>query len=302
MEGMITEKIVKNIIRRREREIHKGDCGRVLIVAGSRGMAGAAVLCGRAALRAGAGLVRLAIPQELFPIIQISVPEATCVERSLLQSEDLAAYDAIAAGPGLGESKESVEIVKMILESYEGSLILDADGLNVTAHHDLFSLVKKRRGATIITPHVGEAKRLLGEDFARILQEAEKKNGKDDRRQMQEPQVRKALAAALVKKTGAVSVLKGAGSIVAIDEDVTYTNTTGNPGMATGGSGDVLTGILAGLSGQGIPADQAALAGVWLHGKAGDLGAEKLGEYGLTAGDLPLYTAYAIREILKGSV
>ena len=106
MEGMITEKIVKNIIRRREREIHKGDCGRVLIVAGSRGMAGAAVLCGRAALRAGAGLVRLAIPQELFPIIQISVPEATCVERSLLQSEDLAAYDAIAAGPGLGESKE----------------------------------------------------------------------------------------------------------------------------------------------------------------------------------------------------
>ena len=172
MDCMITEKTVKNRIGRRNKEIHKGDCGRILIAAGSWGMAGAAILAARSALRAGAGLVRLAIPEALFPIVQVGVPEATCIERNL-SNLDLAAYDAICAGPGLGEGEESIALITKLLEEYEKTLVIDADGLNLIAHQDLFPLLLQRQKRfplrTILTPHMGEAKRLLGDTFVDVV-------------------------------------------------------------------------------------------------------------------------------------
>ena len=287
LESIITEKTVKNIIERRKREIHKGSCGRILIAAGSVGMAGAAVLAARGALRSGAGLVQLSVPQEIFPIVQTGVLEATCLTDSL-DNIDLSRYNAAAAGPGLGDSRESVEKVRVLLDSFDGPLVLDADGLNIAAREDYFDLMRARGGRLIITPHMGEARRLMANDFS-------------------EKMTRRELAEALAQKTGAVTVLKGAGTVVAAEGQKTYTNTTGNPGMATAGSGDVLTGIVTSLCGQrhsdGRPIEplEAAIAGVYIHGLAGDLGAEEKGEYGLIAGDIAEYTALAVKKILEES-
>ncbi len=286
-ESIITEKLVKNIIERRDREIHKGSCGRILIAAGSVGMAGAAVLSARGALRSGGGLVQLSVPSEIFPIVQTGVPEATCLTVGL-DNVDLSRYDAAAAGPGLGDSSESVDKVRKLLNYFDGPLVLDADGLNIAARRNFFGIMRARKGQLIITPHMGEAKRLMGDDFSAEM-------------------TRQQLAEALAEKTGAVTVLKGAGTVVAAEGQKTYTNTTGNPGMATAGSGDVLTGIITSLCGQrhsdGRPIEplEAALAGVYIHGLAGDLGAEEKGEYGLIAGDIAEYTALAVKKILEES-
>ena len=345
MASMITEKTVQNIIGRRNKEIHKGDCGRIMIAAGSEGMAGAAILAARSALRAGSGLVRTAIPKCLFPIVQVGVPEATCIERRL-PIQNLADFDAVCAGPGLGEGKESIDFVKELLISYEKTLIVDADGLNIIAHCGLFDLLRRRADLypeqTILTPHMGEARRLLEtEDPACTAAPAAPKiSAASGVGPAASAAARGRIAAALVQKTRAIIVLKGAGTLVAAEGRQTYTNTTGNPGMATAGSGDVLSGIITGLAGQrsqvgtgtaldfapGNPAGavpdgtavpgteatagqaakparigafEAALAGVYIHGLAGDLAARELGEYGVTAGDLALYTAYAMKKILS---
>lgn len=395
MTSIITEKTVQNIIGRRKREIHKGDCGRILIAAGSPGMAGAAILAARSALRAGSGLVRTAIPAELFPIVQVGVPEATCMRRTL-PIQNLAAYDAVCVGPGLGEEEESIDFVKEILQVYEKTLIVDADGLNIIAHQNLFPLLHRRAELyperTILTPHMGEARRLLaasgignsGTDAAHPLSPTPRAESQIEGTadigngiaRIDEPRAgaalltasepdafdfsasasasaRERIADALVRKTRSVIVLKGAGTIVAAEGRQTYTNTTGNPGMATAGSGDVLSGIITSFAGQrrqlgagrapkmpigqanrtedaaqavklgaGLAPDRtaaygtevtavqdpeparigafdAALAGVYIHGLAGDLAARELGEYGVTAGGLALYTAYAIKNILN---
>lgn len=271
--SIITREFVQTIIEKREKEIHKGDCGRILIVAGSHGMAGAAILAATAALRTGSGLVQVAIPKELFPIVQVGIPEATCLERDL-RNLDLSLYDAIAVGPGLGQSDESIDAVKYLLANYDGKMVLDADGLNILAYNNLFDLIKNKENI-VITPHMGEARRLLG-----YLKEG-----------------RKETAIELYSKTKAITVLKGHATVVATDNEKTYINTTGNPGMATAGSGDVLTGIITSLLGQGKSAKEAALAGVFVHGLAGDLAAETVGEYGLIAGDIAYYTAIALKEI-----
>ena len=333
MASMITEKTVQNIIGRRNKEIHKGDCGRIMIAAGSGGMAGAAILAARSALRAGSGLVRTAIPKCLFPIVQVGVPEATCMERRL-PIQNLADFDAVCAGPGLGEGKESIDFVKELLISYEKTLIIDADGLNIIAHCGLFDLLRRRADLypeqTILTPHMGEARRLLEtEDPACTAAPAAPKiSAASGAGPAASAAARGRIAAALVRKTRAIIVLTGAGTLVAAEGRQTYTNTTGNPGMATAGSGDVLSGIITGLAGQRsqvgtdlapdgtaapgtevsasqaakparIGAFEATLAGVYIHGLAGDLAARELGEYGVTAGDLALYTAYAMKKILS---
>ncbi|MGN1412660.1 MAG: NAD(P)H-hydrate dehydratase [Anaerovoracaceae bacterium] len=292
---IISAELVQNSIRKRKREIHKGHCGRILLVAGSEGMMGAAVLSCRSALRSGGGLVQLAVPNELFPVAQAAVPEATCRPRSF-SAGDLARYDAVAAGPGLGTDRESVETVRYLLECYEGNLVLDADALNVIAESEnhLMDLVRNRKGQTIITPHPGEA--------GRLLQMPEITGVTDSVRRMD-------FAKKLAERTGAVAVLKGAETIVATPGGDSYTNTTGNPGMATGGSGDVLTGMIAGLWGQKqacedgglrrLAAWEAAVCGVFLHGLAGDLAAEALGEYGMIAGDIAEKIPFAIRQILE---
>jgi len=276
-EGLITQAYVNTLIKKRERDIHKGNCGKVLVVAGSKGMAGAAVLCARAALRTGAGLVRVSIPEELFPILQIGVPEATCITRERL-FEDLMQYSAIAIGPGLGDETKNENLIKKILFTTDRPVVVDADGLNLL--QDEPGVMKDARAKLIITPHPGEAARLLNCSTSEINRNRIKS------------------AEGLAAVTGAVTVLKGAGSVVATPEGKTYINTTGNPGMATGGSGDVLTGVIAALAGQGLDTEAAAISGVYLHGLAGDLASGESGEYGLIASDLVNMVAIAIKNTL----
>ena len=292
--SIITRELVQTIIGKRRREIHKGDCGRVLIAAGSAGMAGAAVIAARAALRSGSGLVQVAIPAELFPIIQTGVPEATCLERDFSKL-DLGRFDAAAVGPGLGKGEESVSFVKELIRRFDGTLVIDADGLNIVAEQGLFSELRSRRPtATVITPHAGEAARLLAAAGKAEAAGKAASGGEEDRLQT---------ARLLHELTGAVAVLKGHGTLVAVNDEETYINTTGNPGMATAGAGDALTGVIVSLAGQHkaiggrITAAEAAAAGVFIHGMAGDLAARSTGEYGLLATDIAYFRAMALKEL-----
>lgn len=257
------EELARAKMIRRKTDAHKGDFGRVLIFAGSVGMAGAAVLCGRAALKAGAGLVSFLLPSlesPIYTILQTAVPEAMCI--SFDDITDFSKYDTIAAGPGLGKKPETERILRTILETYEGKLVLDADALNmISASAELSALTKGSKAQLVMTPHVGEAQRLVGEGS------------------------REEMFAEISRQYSAVVVMKGAGSIVGTADDA-YINTTGNPGMATGGSGDVLTGMIAALCGQGYSAADAALLGTWLHGKAGDMAAETLSEISVTSSEI----------------
>jgi len=290
----ITHKEIRELfVGKRRRDSQKGDFGRVLVIAGSKGMAGAAVLCARGALRAGAGLVTVSVPEELLNIVQTAVPEATCTCRicgspdspggssdsffdTLLFPERLAVFDAIAIGPGLGISPASHEIVLYILENYGGKVVLDADALNIIAGSNITLDTD-----SIITPHPGEASRLLGMPLDTVQA------------------AREQAAIALSQKFECTAVLKGAGTLVAVTNPATglYINTTGNPGMATGGSGDVLTGVIAAFAAQGLPSLTAARAGVYVHGFAGDLMAAEFGESGLIASDLPFGVAKALKQI-----
>jgi NAD(P)H-hydrate epimerase len=280
MEYIAYNQIRELFLRPRPKDAHKGDFGRALIIAGSKGMAGAAILCAKAALRAGAGLVTLSVPDELLQILQTAVPEATCIGRdeASLSQDRLAVYDAIAVGPGLGTSPEVHDILLHIIENYGGRLVFDADALNILADTNITF-----DEDTIITPHPGEAAKLLGTSVSTIQTR------------------RDAAAAILAEKYGCIAVLKGAGTIVAATSTSLeiYINATGNPGMATGGSGDVLTGVIVSLAAQGIPPLTAARAGVYIHGLAGDQAAAEFGERGLIAGDLPLAIARAIKYLTE---
>ena len=282
--SIITKGYVHTVIKKRERDIHKGDCGKVLAVAGSKGMAGAAVLCGRGAYRAGSGLVRIAICEELFPIVQIGLPEATCVSRDafLGAHSQYDEYDAVAIGPGLGDDKKNEDIIRNVLREYRGTLVIDADGLNTIARAEMASEVRKAEADIIITPHAGEASRLLGLSMDKL-----KSIGRTE------------TALMLAEKFSAVSLLKGAGTVVETPGGEAYINSTGNPGMATGGSGDVLTGVIASLAGQGLRADNAAKAGVFLHGLAADIAAEKMSQHALMAGDIADHIGCAVKMIIK---
>lgn len=279
--GLIHLEYVKTVIKERPRDIHKGDCGKVLVIAGSKGMAGAAVLCAKGALRAGAGLVRISAPEELYPILQTSVPEATCIPRDISPS-DMVAHDAIAIGPGLGDDRENARLIETVLDQYKKTVVLDADGINAISRYDLIEGLKRTEAKVVMTPHRGEAVRLL--EYCRIPNA--------DRFSREE------LAELLVRETGTISVLKGQATIVATETDGSYINTTGNPGMAAGGSGDVLTGIIAALGGQGIPPLDSAKAGVFIHGLAGDLCADSFGETGMTSLDIANMTALAFKNVI----
>ena len=331
---LTTEEYLKQVLVRRDRTAHKGDFGKILIYAGSAGMAGAAVLCGRAALKSGAGLVQYLLPDlksPLLPILQISVPEATCVaafDDAELEppsgsgsgfpatnnrpdgtdcSDDLlppfrkgfclSDYTAIACGSGLGQSDLARAMLTRILETYEGTLLLDADALNMVAGSEL--LAEKTlacRACVIITPHIGEARRLLHTSDA-----------------IADPTSRQEAVCELARRYRCIAVLKGAGTLVTgftgaggtfdlpadlPDKEASiqiYQNTTGNPGMATAGSGDSLAGIITSLAAQGYSPLDSARLGVYIHGKAGDLAAEELGEMGVTSSDIVSYIPYAIK-------
>ena len=277
--GLTDREFVHTVIRKRPRDIHKGDCGRVLLICGSEEMAGAAVFATRAAIKSGSGLVYTCTAREIFPVLQISVPEGICKSWDKVK-ENLMQYDAIAIGPGMGTGEKTAAILIRVLSKYDGPVIIDADGLNtIAADENLQDLVAKTRAKVIMTPHVGEARRLLG--------------GQADQGHL----TREEMAEALTKKYNVIVVMKGAGTIVSLSNNEAYINTTGNPGMATAGSGDVLTGIIASFAGQGMRTGDAARAGVFVHGLAGDMAAEHFGEYGLTASDIADYVPFALKEL-----
>jgi ADP-dependent NAD(P)H-hydrate dehydratase len=263
---------------RRAFDAHKGSFGKVLIVAGSRGMSGAAVLCGRAALRSGAGLVQVAAPANVQLVVAAGNPCYTTIgihQHADGTYTDAAATDvvewaraanALAIGPGLGHTPDVAALVKQVLRELPRTpTVVDADGLNVLA--PFTEEFQSRPCPLILTPHPGEFCRLSG-------------------RHMPDVQAhREAAAVEFAGRFGVVLVLKGAGTIVTDGQNL-YRNSTGNPGLATGGAGDVLTGAIAALLGQQLSPFEAAVAGVWVHGRAGDHAAATLGQIGLTAADV----------------
>lgn len=264
----LDEKILQYLPVRRKRS-NKGTYGKILCIAGSVNMAGAAYLCAYAAYRAGAGLVRVLTPEENRVIIQNLIPEAVLStfdsgspDRNLIR-EALEWADAAAIGPGLGKEPWAADFVDTVLVECHKPLVIDADGINHLAGQP--ERLKKHEGPVILTPHVGEFSRLTGRPIPDIL--------------LRVPE----LAAEYARENNCICVLKDAPTAVGDEQGRCWVNTTGNNGMSTGGSGDVLTGIIAGLLGQKLTTREAALLGVWLHGKAGDLAAQTEGTYGLMA-------------------
>jgi hydroxyethylthiazole kinase-like uncharacterized protein yjeF len=265
------------LIPERDPDSHKGDYGHALIVAGSPGKAGACILAARAAVRAGAGLVTAAVPEPILQTVDLGSIESMTLALPTGASGHLAeraaeavleaaeGKAALALGPGLGQEPSTVAAIRQIALECPLPLVLDADGLNAFAGKagDLAG----RKAETILTPHPGELGRLLGISTAQIQED------------------RIAAARGAAEETGAIVILKGHMTLVASGTAV-FVNPTGNPGMATGGTGDVLTGLIAGLLAQGLDALDAAVLGVYLHGLAGDLAASRLGEMALAAGDL----------------
>jgi NAD(P)H-hydrate epimerase len=267
---------------------NKGDFGRVLVVAGSRGMSGAAILCGRAALRGGAGLVKVAVPHEVLPIVAAGDPCYMTVPLSQdadgqLDFAALAEIFAVeetqtvlAVGPGLGRGAQVTRLLHELVGKASRPLVLDADGLNAFAGQP--AMLHAANVALIVTPHPGELARLAG------IKVPEVQARRDE------------VATRFARDHRAIVVLKGQGTIVT-DGRRLYRNTTGNPGMATGGTGDVLTGLIAALLGQGLEPFAAAQLGVHLHGRAGDLARDRQGEASLIATDIIDFLPAAFRQL-----
>ena len=258
-------------------DAHKGSFGHVAVLGGSRGLSGAPVLAGLAALRIGAGLVTVAGPEAVisaavapFPeLMSLPLPGAkgkvgSCAVKHLLTFLRERAT-VLAIGPGLGRAKETISFVHKILSETKLSAVVDADALFAVAMKP--DILKKRGGPVVITPHPGEAARLLNVSVADVQSD------------------REAAAKDLVETTGHVVVLKGHNTLVSDGERV-YTNLTGGPELAKGGSGDVLTGVLGGLMAQGMAPFDAAVLGTYLHGRAGELAAGELGVHSVMAGDV----------------
>jgi len=263
---------------RRPADAHKNSLGSVGVIAGSLGYTGAACLTASAALRAGCGVCHLAAATSLLPLL---VPKLTEVITWPFADEEtgrlreaaypawksaLAAESVLAVGPGLGQHPETAALVHRLLREMKQPMVLDADGLNLCT--DYLDLLQNYPGPLILTPHPGEFSRLTGLTTARILARPVE------------------TAAEWAVKLGHILVLKGGPSVIAAPDGAVFINSTGNPGMATAGAGDVLTGLIAGLLAQGLTPLDAALCGVWLHGAAGDLARDHRGEMGMIAGDL----------------
>jgi len=275
---LLTQQEVGEMLPKRTADSYKGDYGKAFILAGSPGMTGAAYLTSQACLTAGAGLVTLGLSKSLNPIMEVKTNEVMTkplpeTEEGLLSKsclpileEELKDLDVLAVGPGLGRSDELTEIVWELVKISPVPLILDADGL--FALSEGIEILLEAQSPIILTPHLGELSRLSG------LKVEELKSDPIGHCQN------------LARDWGVYLIMKGAATLVASPEGEVYVNSTGNPGMATGGSGDVLTGIIAGLVAQGLKPFQACAAGVFLHGLAGDLAAKERGFAGLTAGDL----------------
>jgi NAD(P)H-hydrate epimerase len=271
---------VKELLPARGCFTHKGEMGHVLLIAGSIGKMGAAVLASRACMKSGVGLLTTHVPHDGCNILQIAVPETmVSIDRSDLmftEFPDLSPFSAIGIGPGIGNGANSAKAFRELLDSIGGRpLVIDADGLNILAGHPEW--LEKLPEGTVLTPHPGEFKRLVGEwssDFDRLQK-----------------------AMAFGRKYHVVLVLKGAYTTVVWPDGTAHFNPTGNPGMATAGCGDALTGVILALLGRGLDARYAAIIGVYIHGRAGDMAADEEGFEGLTTTDLIKRLGIAFKEL-----
>ena len=272
---------VLNILPDRDPFAHKGKFGKILLLCGSRGYTGAAALASMGALRSGAGLVFLGVPENIYAIEAVKLTEAIVfplpdAEGKLSEAaipeflDRLPKMDAVLIGPGLGQSAGTQAVTEAVLKHANCPVVLDADGINVIAPHK--DILRGRTCPTILTPHDGEFARLAG-----VI-------GQD----------RVASAREMARELGCIMLLKGHETVITDGEEV-YVNRTGNPGMAVGGSGDVLAGIIVSFLGQGIAPLEAAACGAWVHGAAGDLCAAQMGQYGM----LPTDMVEALPRLLK---
>ncbi len=281
---------VTKIMPVRAPDAHKGDCGRVAVVAGSLGMTGAAALTSTSAVRMGAGLVTLGIPEGLNDIMEVKLTEVMtrplpqvrkrrCLAlRALGQIRRmLKGADCLALGPGISTYRETVELVKRIVSDLQIPAVIDADGLNALSGDP--SPLKEAKASIVITPHPGEFRRLTA--------------GKLEDYQVDRIDTARSFAC----KFNVTVVLKGVPTLVAWPDGSVFVNSSGNAGMATGGSGDVLTGVIAAIIGGGVDPPNAAIAGVYLHGLAGDLAGDVKGDLGLTAGDIVDFLPDATQEV-----
>ena len=288
----LNEEIIRPLLNRRDRQAHKGQFGHCLIIAGSAGKTGAAALSANSAVRAGAGMVTLAVAESLHRILEIKTTEVMTVALPDANSghltsnafpailKQIAGKNAVAIGPGLDRRPGTTSLVHNIVESVSLPLVIDADGLNALAE-DITVLRRKKSATVVLTPHPGEMARLLGTSIPDV--EA----------------IRISVAQEFARNFGIYLVLKGARTIIATPAGTAAINGSGNPGMATGGMGDVLTGIITSLLGQGYCAWDACRLGVFIHGYAADLVAEEKGEIGICATDVQEMLPYAYNKLLK---
>ena len=278
---LLSHEDILNILPNRKADSHKGDYGKILLLCGSVGLTGAAALAAMGALRSGAGLVYLGVPESIYAIEAVKLTEAIvfplpdeegklCAKAIPVIRKYLQTMDAVLIGPGMGISTGTMAVLDAVLREFQGPVVVDADGITMLSSCP--ELLKERKGVTILTPHEGEFRRLG------IAAEEERLTG--------------AMIAA--KELGCIMLRKGHETVITDGKDY-YINPTGNPGMAVGGSGDVLAGILVSLLGQGIVPLEAAACAAWLHGAAGDRCAEKLGQYGM----LPTDMLQALPHLLK---
>lgn len=274
-----THKDAQQIHRKRKLFTHKGEQGRAFLIVGSKGKMGAAILASRGCLRAGVGLLTLQVPGIGYSILQSQVPEAMveCDVENDYNSElkGTIQFDALGIGPGIGQAEKTQNLLKLLIQQSTAPMVLDADALNILSENKTWlSFLPK---GSILTPHPTEFKRLAGgwtSDFNRLAVQRE-----------------------FSIKFGVYVILKGRHSSISCPDGQVYFNSTGNPGMATGGSGDVLTGIITSLLAQGYAPEQSALFGVYLHGLAGDIAADRLSEESMIAGDLVDFLPMAFNQI-----
>lgn len=268
----ITKEWVDSLMPQRSVNTHKGDYGKILLLCGSVGYTGAPALAAMGALRSGAGLVYLGVPESIYDIEAVKLLEPIVMplndrdgmlsNKAIRKIKNMLEHmDAVLVGPGLGNSKGTLSIVRWVLENFDRPVVVDADGINVLKTHK--DVLRGRTSPTILTPHEGEFRRLGGD-----LSDG-----------------RVSGAVKLAQELGIIVVLKGHKTVIT-DGAVCYLNPTGNPGMAVGGSGDVLAGILTSLLGQNLAPIEAATCAVWLHGAAGDICAEEIGQYGMLPSDM----------------
>jgi len=274
----VTPDAIRPLIKSREPQSHKGDYGHALLYAGSLGMAGAAVLSARACLRSGVGLLTVCTPSCNNDILQISVPEAmTIADDDMYANPVLDRYSAIGAGPGLGKGAAQTAMLGKLMRAASCPMVLDADALNIISQER--SLLETIPAGSVMTPHPGELRRLVGETANRAESISK--------------------AAVLAAEYGVTVIVKGAPTVTVTPDGTEYVNTTGNPGMATGGSGDVLTGIVLALLAQGYDQNQAAYMAVYIHGLAGDIAARQLSMTAMTSADIAGFLPQAWLQLEK---